>query len=122
MANAERLWATYRHIEAHPETWDQSMWHCGTSFCFAGHGAVTIAGAPIHSPGTMYGSGVTLREEDADAFEYYDAGDVVSIQQYAQVYFDLTGRQAEGLFSAGNSLSHIKRLIEMYTDTTLTGV
>src|SRR6266576_134452 len=122
MANAERLWATYRHIEAHPETWDQSMWHCGTSFCFAGHGAVTIAGAPIHSPGTMYGSGVTLREEDADAFEDDDAGDVVSIQQYTQRYCHLTARQAAGLFPAGNSLSDIMRLIELYTDPTLTGV
>jgi hypothetical protein len=24
-------------IELHPESWDQSVWHCGTTHCYAGH-------------------------------------------------------------------------------------
>ena len=36
MANAERLKQVLAHIEQHPEEWDQSRWHCGSSHCFCG--------------------------------------------------------------------------------------
>ncbi|MDE2000739.1 MAG: hypothetical protein KGI52_17635 [Burkholderiales bacterium] len=35
--NLERIKAILDHIEAHPETWNQRNWHCGTTHCFAGH-------------------------------------------------------------------------------------
>lgn len=34
--NVERLRAVLTQIEEHPETWDQSQWHCGSSHCFMG--------------------------------------------------------------------------------------
>jgi hypothetical protein len=34
--NKENFKKVLDHIEAHPETWDQATWHCGTSHCFAG--------------------------------------------------------------------------------------
>jgi hypothetical protein len=36
MANQANLEATLAAIESHPDHWDQSSWHCGTSHCFAG--------------------------------------------------------------------------------------
>lgn len=37
----ELAWAALRHIEGHPEEWDQGLWGiqspCGSRFCFAGH-------------------------------------------------------------------------------------
>ncbi len=41
--NAELAYKVLDHIDAHPETWDQGMWWCGTSGCFAGW-ACALAG------------------------------------------------------------------------------
>ncbi len=29
-----------KKIKAHPETWDQKMWHCNTVHCFGGHAQI----------------------------------------------------------------------------------
>lgn len=29
-----------KKIKAHPETWDQRLWHCGTAHCFGGHAQI----------------------------------------------------------------------------------
>jgi hypothetical protein len=34
--NAELAYKVLDHIDAHPETWDQATWDCGTTACFAG--------------------------------------------------------------------------------------
>lgn len=34
--NKERCEQVLQWIEAHPEHWNQEVWHCGTSHCFAG--------------------------------------------------------------------------------------
>lgn len=34
--NKKNLARVMNQIIEHPETWDQSNWHCGTSHCFAG--------------------------------------------------------------------------------------
>lgn len=36
MANIPRLRAVLAHIEAHPETWNQATYDCGSSHCFIG--------------------------------------------------------------------------------------
>lgn len=36
MKNAVLAYKTLDHIKAHPKHWDQSVWHCGTTHCFAG--------------------------------------------------------------------------------------
>lgn len=36
MANQANLEATLAAIEANPDHWNQTAWHCGTSHCFAG--------------------------------------------------------------------------------------
>lgn len=32
--NAELAYAVLDQIDAHPETWDQGDWDCGTTACF----------------------------------------------------------------------------------------
>lgn len=44
MKNAELAYKTLDYIKAHPEEWDQTMWHCGTTHCFAGHIELSITG------------------------------------------------------------------------------
>jgi hypothetical protein len=46
MANIENLKRVVAHIEAHPETWNQSEWHCGTTHCLAGHAQIISGKKP----------------------------------------------------------------------------
>lgn len=41
--NAELAYAVLDQIDAHPESWDQLTWDCGTTACFAGW-AVRLSG------------------------------------------------------------------------------
>lgn len=41
--NAELAYAVLDQIDAHPETWNQGIWDCGTAACFAGW-AVRLSG------------------------------------------------------------------------------
>lgn len=43
--NTENLQKVLAQIEAHPETWDQTKWHCGTKHCIAGWAQI-LAGKP----------------------------------------------------------------------------
>jgi len=40
---ADRAWRALRYIQQHPDEWEQANWHCGTTWCFAGH-VVRMAG------------------------------------------------------------------------------
>lgn len=48
--NAELAYKVLDHIDAHPDSWDQSSWVCGTTACFAGW-AVRLSGATIDGQG-----------------------------------------------------------------------
>ena len=43
--NKENFQKVLDQITAHPETWDQTDWHCGTTHCFAGW-AQLLSGQP----------------------------------------------------------------------------
>ena len=42
--NVEKFNQVFDHIKAHPETWSQDDWHCGTTHCFAGHAQIMSRG------------------------------------------------------------------------------
>jgi hypothetical protein len=44
--NAALAYAVLDQIDAHPETWNQGTWDCGTAACFAGW-AVRLAGGEV---------------------------------------------------------------------------
>ncbi|MGL5937068.1 MAG: hypothetical protein ACRCZI_15765 [Cetobacterium sp.] len=67
-------------IEAHPETWNQKMWHCGTTHCFAGWAQVL--------------SGKQANEDTA--------------RRDARVYLDLSIYEADYLFDPCRSLDDLK--------------
>jgi hypothetical protein len=45
--NAELAWRVLDHIDAHPESWDQGLWWCDTSGCFAGWTCTLSGERPI---------------------------------------------------------------------------
>lgn len=54
MANIELLDKVLDHIEKNPESWNQSAWRCGTTYCFAGHAALLSGWQPVQADRDMY--------------------------------------------------------------------
>lgn len=48
LRGAELLRAAVNNILDHPETFDQTQWHCGTKHCIAGHCQI-LGGRPQNS-------------------------------------------------------------------------
>lgn len=46
--NAELAYQVLDQIDAHPETWNQRVWDCGTAACFAGW-AVRLSGCRVRT-------------------------------------------------------------------------
>jgi len=61
--NAELAYAVLDRIDADPESWDQTIWSCNTTACFAGH-AVQLSGGildyelVVEGPGDLGGRSV----------------------------------------------------------------
>jgi len=86
---ADNLRAVLAHIEAHPETWKQSSWHCGTSHCFGGWAQI-MAGRPA-----------------SDA----------SVRADARKWLGLTRYEADLLFDGYNSIETIREVVtELVSD------
>lgn len=71
----ERFARVVAVIKEHPENWDQSIWHCGTSHCFAGHAQLLSVG---HLPDAYISDASTLQvsvREDAAAWLDLSKGD-----------------------------------------------
>ena len=76
--------ANYRRvldqIEQHPDTWDQSQWHCGSTHCFAGWAQLL--------------SGKTSNEE--------------TTRRDARIYLDISIHEADYFFGAKRTLEELK--------------
>lgn len=96
-------------IEAHPETWKQDVWTCGTAHCFAGHAAL-IANGPFQvEENPSY-------DPDYDQpHEQYRAnrnGETIDIGDEARAALWLSGRMSSySLFSGENTLNDLKRVV-----------
>ncbi|MEW1959780.1 hypothetical protein [Kineococcus sp. NPDC059986] len=94
--------AVLAQIEAHPETWNQEHWRCGTSFCFAGW-AVEM------SPDASW-----VEDEGwADDVKLLVHGVVMKYPpgHAAAHLLNLPGDAGDDLFEATNSLDDIKAVI-----------
>lgn len=50
--NAALAYKTLDHIKAHPEEWDQTMWHCKTTHCFGGLVEIFVTGEDMDREST----------------------------------------------------------------------
>ncbi len=80
----DNLHAVMAQIEEHPEMWDQSSWHCGTSHCFGGWAQV-LSGAQITSD---------------------------NVRHDARRWLGLTCREADLLFRGGNTLEKLREYVD----------
>lgn len=117
MINVDLLTRTLAHIEAHPETWDQGTWRCGTTACFAGH-AIALSGIPFadadhrQEPDSVRGrdlppavAAALGAGPDDEIYAPIVAAELLGIPGH----FD---REDEGhLFESTNNLSTVRRIV-----------
>lgn len=114
--NMPLLERTLRHIEAHPEQWDQKTWYCGTAGCFAWHAAVLAGGEPLPNAPAY------VRAEDDDPPEHvYPCGTFglveTAVHETAVHVADRATRvlglpDDSRLFAFNNTLDDLRRIVE----------
>lgn len=95
--NAELAYKVLDHIDAHPESWVQDSWWCGTGGCFAGW-AVKLSG---EDPGWVY-----VAERAAELLGFTSEYDIEERAVAA-----LGGRGRCDLFSASNTREDLDRIV-----------
>lgn len=99
--NAELAYAVLDQIDAHPETWNQATWDCGTAACFAGW-AVRLAGGKVEKGGLL-DPFVVEGPEDIVGLEVPEAAELV-LGSDCRTDFD-------DLFDAAHSREDLGRLV-----------
>ena len=97
------LKAAVNQILAHPETWNQSSWHCGTQHCIAGWCQVLGRGHQNENAGTeaMEDLGISLSER---AWLFAGNRTLPEIYRFAENFsagFDRDGFDRDGFDRAG---------------------
>lgn len=108
--NVPLLRKTLEHIEAHPEEWNQGVWLCATSACFAGHAVVLAGGEWVEIEHAVF---VRADADDnpADLANVDDKGQVVTVADRAQRILGLSWREARILFHSDNNLDDLRRIV-----------
>lgn len=100
------------HIVENPDEWDQAEYgqrtECGTAFCFAGH-TVLLAGHDVSWMECPCGEG-------APHFFSSSTTNGESISFVARRQLGLAYQEARELFSGGNTIADLWRLLEAYSD------
>ena len=91
------LCAAVNQILAHPETWNQSQWHCGTAHCIFGH-CEMLAGGPTENTYDNVKAMLGLPPSDA-AYLSRAQRTLPEIYQFAKIYRD--GWDRDGWDRAG---------------------
>ena len=98
--------ANYRRvldqIEQHPDTWDQSQWHCGSTHCFAGW-AQLLSGKTSNEETTRRDARIYLDISIHEADYFFDARRTLEELKdgYTRAGLDLDGYDRAGLNLAG---------------------
>ena len=124
--NVEALIATYDHIRRNPREWNQMVWQCGTSHCYAGHVGTWLYGMRMDEQDCVY-----LNEEAlADLIKYEipdefmtprgrKLDDDVHVSDFAGAVLGLTGDECDDLFNGANTLADIREFIEKLNGITI---
>lgn len=136
-AHVAALRRTLEYVLTHPDEHEQDAWGtaydlrvpserraapaCRTAYCFAGHAAVTIAGARPVWEG-CYRDADGREVPVGDLFEVVPPGadpadedEHVSVQEYAARYLGLRGSEPMRLFAGSNTLSELAHLVYAFT-------
>lgn len=102
--NAELAYRVLDHIDAHPETWSQGTWDCGTAACFAGW-AVRLSGGKVDP--------LSINNPDPIVAEGPEQIVGLAVPDAAEIVLQSDCRDADGLdlFDAANTREDLGRLV-----------
>jgi hypothetical protein len=120
MRNTAELEAVMQYIGDHPEEWDQEMWWCESTACFAGHVAARngchlnvtsphpyrLRSVMTHSP--CYPRLTPLYDQVVDD----PARKPITVREYARDVLGLTDEEADLLFSGSNELEDLQHIVK----------
>jgi hypothetical protein len=105
--NAALAYTVLDHIDAHPETWNQLRWRCGTTACFAGW-VVALGGGEIREAQT--GSDAVVISGPANIVGLHPASAALLLLGIEDDYFwDDEDDDRGGLFWGGNGRAELGR-------------
>lgn len=103
--NVALLKQTLAYIEAHPEEWNQEVYHCRSAACFAGHAATLDGGEWMHANGEY----LFARNDDPAYYtRMHEGGRAVWVFDRARRILGLTLDQALDLFCEENRLDDLR--------------
>jgi hypothetical protein len=99
--NVELLDKTLNYVLDHPDEWEQSMWHCGSTGCFA-YWACVLSGEPMEFvPGEIVSAERSrwLKCVEGDGVLYYkDGSELTSVAHRATRVLGLNENEAVHIF------------------------
>jgi hypothetical protein len=110
--NKELLQRTLDTIKQNPSQWDQQLYHCGTSHCFAGFAHLLHKGLPL-----SYIEPNPNLDSDGDHIPQEPwttpciQGDYT--KDYAQKALGLSNNEAYNLFNASNTLKQLEIMVDV---------
>lgn len=89
-------------IKADPDSWNQSVWHCGTVHCFAGHAQI-LAGHPVSPAKTRWQAIEFLEIDDYESDYLFNGRRTLEDFEHALAKgcFDESGYDREGYDASG---------------------
>jgi hypothetical protein len=104
--NKELLLKTLQTIKDNPQHWNQAVWHCDTSHCFAGFAQLLDLKLPLD---------YVDEDEDVDPDgDPYDSGlyfKGTDTGEYAQEALGLRDYEAKDLFASSNTLADLEEIV-----------
>jgi hypothetical protein len=109
--NVPLLRKTMEHIEAHPQEWDQQVWRCGTTMCFAGTACDLDGGqwADADMPEDEDAPYLLRRDGEPEEDTYTNIGPgLIHAATRARRILGLDETQADFLFGTSNTLDYLR--------------
>jgi hypothetical protein len=117
--NTAELEAVMQHIIDNPEDWDQEMWWCESTACFAGHVAARNGcHLNVASPHPYRLRSVMTQPWNSRLTPLYDqvvddpARKPITVREYARDVLGLTDDEADLLFSGSNELEALQHIVK----------
>ncbi len=108
--NAELAYAVLDHIDAHPESWNQGKWWCGTGGCFAGWACALSGENPVHADYSWLAGGIHVSDRAAELLGFDDE------EQMWNATYEALGEPDDedmiGLFHGANTRADLGRIVE----------
>lgn len=109
---AQLAYAVLDQIDAHPETWEQRSYRCGTGMCFAGW-TTQLAGLPWRSDDLAAFQNHWLDTVTLDDSVLID-GQHLPAHDAARDVLGLSYDNADTLFASYNDMDDLRELVVLY--------